>query len=297
MQTEHNQILQDKTCLVTGASRGIGFETAAELARMGAHVILVSHVEERLIKAKDHINAESGAGAVRYYVADLSVQDEIHQLADQIQRDYDQLGVLINNVGGWFSTYQESADGIEMTFALNHLSYYLLTGRLLPLLQKSSSARIINVSSDAHQQTRGIRFEDIQFQNRYRTFAVYSHSKLANVLFTYELARLLDDTELTVNALHPGFVKSELYRHGGFVTSLFKLIANLFGKSEAEGAQTPIYLASDPEVGDITGKYFVDCEPRKSSPASYDEAQARRLWEVSEEMTGFTYPIKAAAQK
>lgn len=292
MNTSQKENLQGKTCLVTGGSRGIGFETAAGLARMGAHVILVSHVEERLITAQERISAESGPEAARYYVADLSVQDEIHQLADTVQRDYEQLDVLINNVGGWYKTYQESVDGIEMTFALNHLSYFLLTGRLLPLLQKSKHARIINVSSDAHQQPKGIRFEDIQFQKRYRTFAAYAHSKLANVLFTYELARRLTGTNLTVNVLHPGLVETELYRDFGIFTPVIKLIAKLFGKSETEGAQTPIYLASAPEVANTTGKYFIDGETRKSSPISYDQSQAQRLWEVSEEMTGFTYPLQ-----
>ncbi len=292
MKSPQNQQMQGKNILVTGASRGIGFETAAGLARMGGHVILVSHVEERLQQAQEKITAESGADAARYYVADLSVQADIHQLADQILSDYDQLDVLINNVGGWFSKFTKSADGIEKTFALNHLSYFLLTGRLLPLLQKSAPARIINVSSDAHQQAReGMQFDDLQFQKRYRTFSVYAHSKLANILFTYELARRLEGTELTVNAVHPGLVKTELYRNFGVMSSLVKGFAKLFGKDEEEGAQTPIYLASDPEVAEISGKYFFECEQRKSSPVSYDESQAQRLWEVSEEMTGFNYPL------
>ena len=292
MSTSETKLLQGKTCLITGASRGIGFETAAELARKGAHVILVSHVEERLQAALERITAESGPESAHYYAANLSVQDEVHQLADQVLKDYDQLDILINNVGGWFSNFEKSADGIEMTFALNHLSYYLLTGRLLPLMQKSTPARIINVSSDAHRGSRGgMQFDDLQFEKRFRSFAVYSHSKLANVLFTYELARRLNGNDLTVNALHPGLVKTELYRHFGAMSSLVKGFANLFGKDEVEGAQTSIYLASDPEVEGITGKYFADSQERKSSPVSYDKSQAERLWQISEEMTGFTYPL------
>lgn len=291
MQTPQDQILAGKTCLITGASRGIGFETAAGLARKGAHVIIVSHVEERLQGAFDRITAETGPDSVRYYVADLSAQGNIHQLADDVRRDYGQLDILINNVGGWYSKYEKSADGIEMTFALNHLSYFLLTGRLLPLLQDSPHARIINVSSDAHRQAKGMQFDDLQFQNRYRSFPAYAQSKLANVLFTYELARRFEDTNTTVNALHPGLVNTELYRHFGVMSSLVKMIANLFGKDEVEGAQTPIFLATEPEVSGITGKYFVDCEQRESSPATYDQIQARRLWEVSEEMTSFVYPV------
>ena len=291
METTKTQLLSEKICLVTGSSRGIGYETAAGLAGLGAHVIIVSQNHERAKDAQHRITAEFGEDAARFYVADLSVQAQVDQLTQNIIQDYSRLDVLINNVGGWFSKYQESADGIEMTFALNHLSYFTLTGRLLPLLQKNSPARIINVSSDAHRQAKGIQFEDIQFQHKYRVFSAYAHSKLANVLFTYELARRLKGTDLTINALHPGFVKTQLYRNFGLMTPLVNLLADLFGKNAVEGAQTSIYLASSPEVAGITGKYFSDCEPQDSSPASYDVSQAKRLWELSEEMTGFTYLI------
>jgi len=291
METTKTQLLAGKICLVTGASRGIGYETAAGLARLGAHVIIVSQNHERAQVAQQRITAEFGEDAARFYVADLSVQAQVNQVAQDILRDYNRLDVLVNNVGGWFNKYQESADGIEMTFALNHLSYFLLTGRLLPLLQKSSPARIINVSSNAHRQAKGIQFEDIQYQQKYRVFSAYAQSKLANVLFTYELAQRLEGTDLTVNALHPGFVKTELYRHFGFMTPLVNLLADLFGKNSVEGAQTSIYLASSPEVAGITGKYFSDCEPQDSSPVSYDLSQAKKLWEISEEMTGFRFSI------
>lgn len=286
-----NALLTGKTCLVTGSSRGIGYETAAGLARLGAHVILVSNHHERCQAAVDRIQADNGTESARCYVADLSVQEEIHQLVAEIQRDYNHLDVLINNVGGWYSKRQKSADGIEMTFALNHLSYYLLTGLLLPLLQNSTPARIINVSSDAHRQVKAIQFDDIQFRQRYRAFPVYAQSKLANVMFTYELARRLENTQLTVNVLHPGFVKTGLYRHFGLMTPLVNLFAELFGKSASQVAQTSIFLASSPEVAGVSGKYFIECEPQASSPASYQQSQAVRLWQISEEMTGFRYPI------
>jgi retinol dehydrogenase 12 len=291
METTKTQLLTGKICLVTGSSQGIGYETAADLAGLGAHVIIISQNRERAQDAQHRITAEFGEDAARFYVADLSVHTQVDQLAQKIIQDYSRLDVLINNVGGWFSKYQESADGIEMTFALNHLSYFLLTGRLLPLLQQSSPARIINVSSDAHRQAKGIQFEDIQFQHKYRVFSAYAHSKLANVLFTYELTRGLKGTDLTVNALHPGFVKTQLYRNFGLMTPLVNLLADLFGKNAVEGAQTSIYLANSPEVAGITGKYFSDCEPQDSSPASYDVSQAKKLWELSEEMTGFSYSI------
>jgi retinol dehydrogenase 12 len=291
METTETKILTGKICLVTGASRGIGYETAAGLARLGAHVIIVSQDRTRAQDAQQRITAEYGKDAARIYVADLSVHSQVNQLAQDIANDYCHLDVLINNVGGWFSKYQESADGIEMTFALNHLSYFLLTGRLLPLLQKSAQARIINVSSDAHRQPIGIHFSDIQFQQKYRVFSAYAHSKLANVLFTYELARRLGGTALSVNALHPGFVRTQLYRHFGLMTPLVNLLADVFGKNAVEGAQTSIYLASSPDTAGITGKYFSECEPQESSPASYDRSQAKRLWEISEEMTGLSYSI------
>lgn len=254
-------------------------------------MIIASHNAERCQKAVDRLQADYGTDAAHYYVADLSVQGQIRQLAAEIQQDYNKLDVLVNNAGAWYSKPQQSADGIEMTFALNHLSYFLLTGLLLPLLKKSDSARIINVSSDAHRQAKGIQFEDIGFQQRYQPFAVYAHSKLANVLFTYQLARRLENTQITANALHPGFVKTELYRHFGIVTPLVRSLAGLLGKSAEQGAQTPIYLASSPEVAGISGKYFAECEPRESSPVSYQNYQAQQLWQVSEEMTGFRYSI------
>lgn len=291
METTETQLLPGKICLVTGASRGIGYETAAGLARLGAHVIIVSQERERAQNAHQRITTESGKDSARYYVADLSVQAQVNQLTQDILRDYSQLDVLVNNVGGWFRKYHESPDGIEMTFALNHLSYFLLTGHLLPLLQKSASARIINVSSDAHRQAKGIRFDDIQFKQMYRVFSAYAHSKLANVLFTYELSRRLQGANLTVNALHPGFVKTQLYRHFGLMTPLVNLLADLFGKNAVEGARTSIYLGNSPEVAGTTGKYFSECKPQDSSPASYDLSQAKRLWEISEDMTGFSYSI------
>lgn len=291
MTTHNNGLLAGKTCLITGSSRGIGYETALGLARLGAHVIIVSQNQERSQAAHDRITAEFGQDSARYYVADLSNQAETRSLAQKIQQDYDSLDVLINNVGGWYRKFKLSADGIEKTFALNHLSYWLLTGALLPLLHKSAPARIINISSDAHYQAKAIQFDDVQFTGRYNAFKVYAHSKLANVLFTYALSKRLSASDLTVNALHPGFVHSELYRHFGIITPLVNIFAKMFGKSVEEGAQTSIYLASAQEVAGVTGKYYSECQPKKSSPPSYDELQAERLWKLSEAMTGFKYDL------
>jgi NAD(P)-dependent dehydrogenase (short-subunit alcohol dehydrogenase family) len=289
-QTNRSRI-NGKICLITGSSRGIGFYTALGLANKGAHVIHVSHNRENVIQAHKIITQSYGEDSACFYVADLSSQSNIIQLASQIKKDYKSLDVLINNVGGWFPKLRESKDGIEMTFALNHLSYYLLTGLLFDLLQQSSYARIINVSSDAHKSLNGIKFDDIQFKSKYRAFPAYAQSKLANILFIYELDQRLKRSNITVNALHPGLVNSKLYRHYGVITPIIEFINSIIGKSSEEGAETSLYLATSSEVAGVSGKYFKEKLPIQSSPASYDKEAAKRLWRISEEMTGFSYLI------
>jgi NAD(P)-dependent dehydrogenase (short-subunit alcohol dehydrogenase family) len=280
----------DKNILITGSSRGIGFYTALGLAEKGAHVIIVSHDEEHCKLAVRKITEKYGENSARYYLADFSSLNEVQEFAEKIRRDYDRLDVLINNVGAWFSQYQESEDGIEMTFALNHLSYFLLTGLLLDLLKKSNPARIINVASDAHKGINRIHFEDIGFQEGYRPFQTYAQSKLANIMFTYELSDRLKDMDITVNALHPGAVASKLYRNFGILEPVINFWIKLTGKTSEEGAETSIFIASSDEVSNITGKYFADEERTRSSEASYDKESWDRLWKLSEEMTGFEYP-------
>jgi NAD(P)-dependent dehydrogenase (short-subunit alcohol dehydrogenase family) len=238
-----------------------------------------------------HIRDAGIDGSVKYYVANLASQEEVRDLSRRLHDDLDHLDVLINNVGSWFTEYKQSPDGIEMTFALNHLSYFLLTGLLLDLLDASSAARIINVSSIAHKSVKEINFENINFKGKFGAIPVYSHSKLANILFTYELADRVADKDITVNTLHPGFVDSELYRDYGFLTPIITFFARIFGKSSREGAQTSIYLASSPGVKGVSGTYFVNEQPQDSSTVSHDKEMAKRLWQRSEEMTGFTYPV------
>lgn len=286
-----NWNVANKNILITGSSRGIGFYTALGLAERGAHVIIVSHDEEHCKEAVLEINETYGEGSARYYVADLSSQSQIRDLTEKVKGDYDKLDVLINNVGAWFSRYQESEDGIEKTFALNHLSYFLLTGLLLELIKKSMPARIINVASNAHKGVDRIHFEDIGFNEGYRPFQTYAQSKLANIMFTYDLAERLESSEITVNVLHPGSVASKLYRNFGILEPLINLWIKFTGKTSEEGAETSIYLASSDEVSDITGKYFVDKELVRSSKVSYEKDQWKRLWEISEKMTGFDFPV------
>ena len=288
---EKSSSMKGKNVIITGSSRGIGYYTAMGLAKKGAHVIIVSHNEARSKKAVQRISRKVGSGSADFYVADLSSQKDIRRLAELVKSHYEHIDVLINNVGGWFRKYQHSPDGIEMTFALNHLSYFLLTGLLIDLLKASSPARIVNVASDAHEQADQIHFEDIGFENGFRPYLAYAQSKLANIIFTYSLADRLEGTEITANALHPGFVSSHLYRDFGILTGVIDFFADIFGKSPEEGAQTSIYLASVPEVANVSGKYFVDKQPERSSPVSYDKEQAQRLWELSEKMTDFEYPV------
>ncbi len=291
MNTERQNHMQGKTILVTGSSRGIGFYTAQGLAEMGAQVIITSHSEAHCQEAVESIRASAGEEAAHSIVADLSVQDEVQGLAEEIKADYDRLDVLVNNVGTWRADYEETADGIERTFALNHLSYFLLTGLLLDRLKESGPARIVNVASDAHRGVDRIHFEDIGFEDNYRAFRAYAQSKLANIMFTYELAHKLEGSGVTANALHPGTVASKLYRDFGILEPLILLWIRLTGKTSEEGAETPIFLASSPEMADVNGKYFVDKQEKRSSDASYEKEAWQRLWQLSEEMTNFSYPI------
>ncbi len=218
-------------------------------------------------------------------LADLSSQQDIRQLAEGFKRRYQRLDVLVNNAGAIMFSRQESVDGIEMTLALNHLSYFLLTNLLLEPLKSGAPSRIINVSSSAHHRAE-IDFDDLQSLNRYRGFRAYARSKLGNLLFTYELSRRLEGTGITVNALHPGLVATNLMANNGGIGRLLKVLLSLKGISEEEGAQTSIYLATSPEAEGITGQYFVKQKAVPSSQASYDKSAAGRLWQASAELAG-----------
>ncbi len=277
--------MSGRICMVTGATDGIGKVTAQALAQHGATVIVVGRSRKKTVATIEEIKRRTGNPSVEYLLADLSVQAEIRRLAEEFKRRHDKLHVLVNNAGGFFMSRQETADGLEMTFALNHLGYFLLTNLLLDVIKASAPARIINVSSAAHENAQ-MDFENLQGERKYSGWQAYGQSKLANVLFTYELARRLEGTGVTVNALHPGFVATNFGANNyGIVGRIMKRIVNLRGISPKEGADTSIYLATSPEVEGVTGKYFVKRRAVPSSPASYDEDAACRLWEVSAEMT------------
>jgi NAD(P)-dependent dehydrogenase (short-subunit alcohol dehydrogenase family) len=273
--------MQGKICMVTGANSGIGKATALALAQMGAAVVMVCRDRARGEQARSEITTKSRNNAVDLLQADLSSQQSIRQLVENFQHHYPHLHVLINNAGAAFPGRRETVDGLEMTFAVNYLAPFLLTHLLLDMLTASAPARIVNVSSGSHKAGY-IKLDNLQSKNPYRSMKVYGQAKLAVVLFTYELARRLEGTGVTVNCLHPGFVATNFAQSdvGPAFRLLVKVIGS-FGTSPQEGAKTSIYLASSPEVEGVTGKYVVKSIPKRSAAISYDESLQRQLWEQS----------------
>jgi NAD(P)-dependent dehydrogenase (short-subunit alcohol dehydrogenase family) len=275
--------MNGRICLVTGGTNGIGKSTAQELARMGATVIIVGRDAQKTSKAVKEIRAASGNPKVGSMLADLSSQQDVRRLAHEFKGKYSHLHVLINNAGAVFMKRQLSVDGIEMTFTLNHLAGFLLTNLLLDTLKASGPARIINVSSGAHTSGK-IEFDNLQGERVYSP-RVYENSKLANILFTIELARRLKGTGVTVNALHPGFTATGFAKNNGkAIAALVSIFAPFVARSPAKGAETSIYLASSPSVESTTGKYFYDSHVIPAASQATDMVVARRLWDVSAEM-------------
>jgi len=275
--------LDGKTILVTGATNGIGLIAARELARMGAHTIIASRDAQRCAAAVESIKRETGNTEVEYIAADLATRDGVQRAAHEFKKRHTRLDVLLNNAGALFMQRRLSADGIEMTFALNHLNYFHLTILLLDVLKTSGASRVINVSSMAHQGAR-INFDDLQFEKNYQGMTAYGQSKLANVLFTYELARKLEGTRVTANALHPGFVNTGFAKNNNWIVKAGMALLRPIQRSPEKGAQTSIHLAASSELDGVTGKYFVDSKAVPSDPASYNRASAERLWQISLEM-------------
>lgn len=279
--------MKNKVFLITGATAGIGLVTARELARTGATVVGVGRNPEKSAAVAQRLREQTGNPNVEFLLADLSVQKQVRALAQTFRERYHRLDVLINNAGAVYLNRQETADGLELTFALNHLSYFLLTHLLLDQLKASAPARIVNVASRAHIRTPGLNFSDLQTRRGYLGMNVYNQSKLCNVLFTYELARRLAGTNVTVNALHPGVVATNFFLNNGLLGQLARPIINFISISPEAGARTTLYLATSPEVEGVTGKYFDDHQREiPSSPPSYDQAAQLRLWQASEQLTG-----------
>ncbi|CAN5689467.1 SDR family oxidoreductase [soil metagenome] len=289
--TAPGRSLSGKVCLVTGATAGIGLVTARELARQEATVLISGRNPEKTQATVRQIREQTGNERVDSLLADLSSQAEVRRLAQEFRDRHDRLDVLINNAGAMFMERLESVDGIERTFALNHLAYFQLTNLLLDRLQAASPSRIINVASDAHRGAT-LDFDDLQGHRRYRGFPAYCRSKLANLLFTYELARRLEGTGITVNALHPGFVATNFFQGNGPIGWLMRRASGLVAIAPEAGARTTIYLATSPEVEGVSGQYFVKQRPVESSPKSKVKAAMERLWRVSEDLTG-TGPLAA----
>lgn len=282
---DHGTSMIGRVCVVTGATSGIGEVTARVLAERGATVIVVGRDAARCARTLDRIRRSSGTRAVESRQADLSSLSEVRELASEVVSRWPRLDVLVNNAGACFRERRESLDGFEMSLALNFLSPFLLTRTLLPALEASESARIVNVTSSAH--ARGdIDFADLQSRKSYGVGRAYAQSKLAMLLFSYELARRLPGPYPTVNAVHPGLVATRFGRDNGWLRFWVRRLVKRQELSPAEGARTSIYLASSLAVEGRTGGYYVDCRSVRSSEVSYDADLARRLWREGCRLTG-----------
>lgn len=275
--------MTNKTVLITGATSGIGLQTAKELAAKGASVYIVGRNKERAENAIQEIIAHSGNTNVDYFTANLSSQKSIRALAEKVKQKLPHIDVLINNAGAVFPDFQLSEDGLEMTIATNHFAYFLLTNLLLDWLKKSKAGRIVNVSSDSHYNGK-LDFESFTKNKGYFTMFAYAQSKLANVLFTQEMAERLSGTNITANCLHPGLVKTHIGNKNmpWFSSGIWTLMTKLAGITLKDGASTSVYLASAEEVKNVTGKYFEKCTIKEPATICRNKDLQKKLWEVSE---------------
>ena len=288
MADDANPSMAGKTVLITGGTGGIGKATAVGLARLGARVGIVGRDATRATASAEDIRSRSGNPAVDVFAADMSAQAEVRRLAAEVLDAYPRLDVLVNNVGGFWQHRHVTADSLEHTFAVNHLAPFLLTNLLRERLTASAPARIVTVSSGAQSLGR-IDFDDLQGERDYSGQRAYNQSKLANVMFTYELARRIEATDVTANVLHPGVTRTDFSAEDSpRWMAVMGPVGRPFMKSPERGATTSVYLASSPEVEGVTGQYFANRKPRKSNPDSYDAAAALRLWEVSADLVGLS---------
>lgn len=279
-----NHDLTDITCLITGATSGIGLETARGLAARGAQLFIVARSAARGEPVRAALAAQARA-PIELLTADLSRQDDVRRLAEDVRARAPRLRLLINNAGVLTRTREVTADGLETQFAVNHLAPFLLTNLLGDLLRAGAPARIVNVASQVEGMGR-IDFDDLQRERHYDPIGAYTQSKLANVLFTYELARRLKGTGVTANCLHPGVIATKLVDAFYNRTGPARLLSRLRFDKPASGAAAVLHVATAPDLDGVTGRYFHEATPQASSAASYDEALARRLWEISARLTG-----------
>lgn len=280
--------MRGKICLVTGATNGIGKATAQALAQMGATVVIVGRNPAKCAAVVDEIKQVSGSNTVEALVGDLSIMADVRQVADQFRAKYQKLHVLVNNAGGAFMNRQITSEGFEQTFALNYLNYFVLTNMLLDMLKASAPARIVNVSSDSHKAAQ-LDFDDLQSAKGNYRLVAYGRSKLADVVFSYELARRLSGTGVTVNVLHPGLVRTGFASNMGAIpAAIIGFIMRFVALTPEQGAQTSVYLATSPDVENETGKYWEKSKAVPAGRAAYDQPTWTRLWDVSAKMVAVT---------
>jgi NAD(P)-dependent dehydrogenase (short-subunit alcohol dehydrogenase family) len=282
--------MRGKTVVITGATSGIGLEAAVGLARDGARVVLVGRNPGKTATVVEEVRKRSGSAAVESLLCDFSSQESIRKLAGDLRARCEKIDVLVNNAGGVYSRRTLTGDRIESTFAVNHLGYFLLTNLMTDLLVKSAPARVVNVASVAHYRGT-LDFDDLGFERGYQLMKAYSRSKLANVLFTRELARRLSGTGVTVNALHPGTVATGIWNAAPLWVRPVLAIAKMFMVSPEEGARRIVYLASSPEVAATTGSYFEKDRAKKPARLAQDDALAARLWSESARMVGLSAAV------
>ena len=276
--------MADKICLVTGGNSGIGKSVALGLAKMGATVVVVSRNKEKGQTAVTDIIEKSGNKNVELIQADMSSQNSIHQLVDEFRARHEKLHLLINNAGVYLTKRSETEEGLESTFAVNHLGPFLLTSLLVDILKTSAPSRIVNVTSDAHKGAR-INFDDLQGEKKFSGWQAYGQSKLAMILYTHGLAKKLEGTGVTVNSAHPGVVRTNFAKNNGGLVMLGFRFLGMFFISPESAAKRILYVATSPDLEGVTGKYFTKMHEVKSSQESYDDDSAGRLWQISEQLT------------
>jgi len=277
--------MNGKTVLITGANSGIGKAVATALAGLGAHVVMSSRSRKRGERAQSEIIRKSGNERVDLLIADLSSREGIQGLADSYRNSYDRLDVLINNAAILTSSRRVAPDGYEMQFFVNHVAYFMLTNLLIDMLRASAPSRIVNIASTAHSSGT-LDFDDLQSEHNYKGWKTYANTKLANVVFTYELARRLEGSGIDANCVHPGVIHTNLLRNYSMVLNLLFHALQFFFKKPEEGAATPVYVASSPELEGVAGRYFRNSAPMDTTEESNDRDVQQRLWDASEEISG-----------